>query len=84
MWTLKILKEPIRKNRSIGSFLFRLFNVSGSVGLRYTMCKDQTAQIDCRNTKCKLYKGAGKCSNILPTITLNEDKTFVCWSEQTN
>lgn len=59
-------------------------DVSGSVGLRYEMCKDQPAQIDCRNTKCKFYKGAGYCSNVSPAITLNEDKTFVCWSEQPN
>lgn len=62
----------------LGSFLFRLFGA----GLRYPMCKDQPAQIDCRNTKCKFYKGAGKCSNVSPAITLNENKTFVCWSEQ--
>jgi len=27
MWTLRILKEPIKKHQTIGGFLFRVFNV---------------------------------------------------------
>ena len=50
-------------------------------GQRYPMCKDQPAQIDCRVTTCKYYVGAGYCTNISPAITLNQDKTFVCWSK---
>ncbi len=49
---------------------------------RYPMCKDQSAQIDCRNRDCRYYKGAGKCSNVSPAITLNPDKSFVCWSKE--
>jgi hypothetical protein len=48
---------------------------------KYPMFKEQLAQIDCRFTKCKYYKGAGNCSNISPAITLNEDRTYVCWSK---
>lgn len=44
------------------------------------MCKDQPAQIDCRVVNCVFYGGAGVCSNVYPSITLNSDKTFVCWS----
>ncbi|MHA2274210.1 MAG: hypothetical protein ACXAC2_00485 [Candidatus Kariarchaeaceae archaeon] len=49
---------------------------------RYPMCDDQPAQIDCRVTQCKYYGSAGKCTNISPAITLNENKTFVCWSKE--
>ena len=45
MWTLRILKEPIRKHRSIGSFLFRLFNVSGSLPLSECNKREQEAFI---------------------------------------
>lgn len=45
------------------------------------MTKDQPAQIDCTVTSCKYYKGAGKCVNISPAISLNENGTFVCWSK---
>ncbi len=47
----------------------------------YPMCEPQFAQIDCRVTNCKYYKGAGVCSNIAPAITINENGTFVCWSK---
>ncbi len=50
---------------------------------RYPMTYDQPAQIDCRVEECKFYKGAGKCSNISPAITLNPNGTFVCWSKKT-
>jgi hypothetical protein len=50
-------------------------------GPRYPMCKDQPAQIDCRVDKCKYYTGAGACSNVSPAITLNANRTFVCWSK---
>jgi len=49
---------------------------------RYTMSNDQNAQIDCRITDCKFYKGSGTCSNISPALTLNENKSFVCWSKE--
>lgn len=47
----------------------------------YPMCEVQFAQIDCRVTNCKYYKGAGVCSNVAPAITINENGTFVCWSK---
>lgn len=47
---------------------------------RYPMCKDQPAQIDCTVNNCKYNKGAGRCSNISPAISLNANKSFVCWS----
>jgi len=43
------------------------------------MCKDQPAQIDCRNDNCNFYR-KGSCVNISPAITLNTNQTFVCWS----
>ena len=49
---------------------------------KYPMCESQDAQIDCRYTSCKYYKGAGQCSNISPAITLNQNNTFVCWSRR--
>ena len=55
-------------------------SVSGSA-YRYPMTYDQPCQIDCRVTSCKFYKGAGKCENISPAITLNENGKFVCWSQ---
>jgi hypothetical protein len=54
--------------------------VSGSA-YRYPMTYDQPCQIDCRVTSCKFYKGAGKCENVSPAITLNENGKFVCWSK---
>lgn len=48
---------------------------------KYPMCKDQPCQIDYRVTTCQYYSDS-KCINIAPAITLNEDKTFVCWSEE--
>lgn len=54
--------------------------VSGSV-YRYPMTYDQPCQIDCRVTSCMFYKGAGKCKNVSPAITLNENGRFVCWSQ---
>ncbi len=50
-------------------------------GEMYPMCEPQFAQIDCRVTNCKYYKGAGVCSNVAPAITINENGTFVCWSK---
>ena len=51
---------------------------------RYPLSNDQPAQIDCRNEKCLFYKGAGKCVNVSPALTLNPNGTFVCWSKVTN
>lgn len=51
-------------------------------GKKYPMCEDQSAQIDCRVTKCKFYVGAGNCVNISPAITLNENGKFACWSQE--
>lgn len=53
--------------------------VSGLQGDRYPMCKDQPAQIDCRAIKCKKH-GKGVCHDISPALTLNPDKSYVCWS----
>lgn len=47
---------------------------------RYPMTYDQPCQIDCRVSNCKFYKCGGKCENVSPAITLNEDGNFVCWS----
>ena len=49
-------------------------------GKRYNMTYDQPAQIDCRVSKCKFYNGSGKCVNVSPAITLNDNNKFVCWS----
>ena len=46
---------------------------------RYAMCHDQKAQIDCRKDDCPHYD-RGNCLNISPAITLNANKTFVCWT----
>ena len=51
---------------------------------RYQMTKDQPSQIDCRVTICKYYKGAGKCNNVSPAITLNLSGTFNCWSMESS
>jgi hypothetical protein len=48
---------------------------------RYPMTYDQPSQIDCRVTSCKFYKGAGKCENVSPAITLNKSGKFTCWSK---
>jgi hypothetical protein len=47
----------------------------------YDMCKDQLAQIDCRNISCIFYKGSGTCSNISPALTIINDKV-TCWSKK--
>jgi hypothetical protein len=49
-------------------------------GKRYAMTKDQPAQIDCVVSRCLFYAGGGKCSNISPAISLNNNGTFTCWS----
>ena len=49
---------------------------------RYPMTKDQPAQIDCRVLECKFNAGSGKCSNVSPAITLNDNNKFVCWSKE--
>ena len=49
---------------------------------RYPMGADQPAQIDCRREDCRFYQGAGECSNVAPAITLNPQKTYVCWSHE--
>lgn len=50
--------------------------------IRYTMCQNQPAQIDCRNTKCESHDENGHCINISPAITLNPNGSFVCWSRK--
>jgi hypothetical protein len=55
-------------------------DVSGSA-YRYPMTQDQPCQIDCRVTGCKFSNGSGKCENVSPAITLNENGKFVCWSQ---
>jgi hypothetical protein len=59
---------------------FGIGGVRGSA-YRYPMTYDQPCQIDCRVTSCKFYKGAGKCENASPAITLNENGKFFCWSK---
>ena len=49
---------------------------------RYEMCGSQQAQIDCRRSDCINYDGGGKCINVSPAITLNDNGTFVCWTHQ--
>ena len=49
---------------------------------RYPMGDDQPAEIDCRRTDCRYYAGGGKCVNVAPAITLNDDGTAVCWSQK--
>ncbi len=51
-------------------------------GEKYPMCESQDAQIDCRKSDCKYYATAGKCSSVSPAITLNKNKTYVCWSSK--
>lgn len=46
------------------------------------MCKPQPVQLDCRNDNCIHNTGAGYCMNDKPAITLNADKSFVCWSKK--
>ncbi len=46
----------------------------------YPLCVPQFAQLDCRVTTCKYYKGAGVCSNVAPAIVLNENGIFFCKS----
>jgi len=48
------------------------------------MCEAQPAQIDCRVSDCEYYEGGGKCSNVSPAITLNPNKSFVCWIRKTD
>lgn len=50
--------------------------------VRYPMCKDQSAQIDCRVKSCTWYEPNGICcTNVSPAITLNESGKFTCWSK---
>ena len=51
-------------------------------GNRYQMTNDQPAQIDCRREDCRYYEGAGKCVNVSPAITLNQDGAGRCWSHK--
>ncbi len=46
---------------------------------KYPMCKDQSAQIDCRLTDCRFHRETA-CRNPSPAITLNPDQAFYCWS----
>lgn len=63
--------------------LNRIFCKTDVIGsdYRYPMTYDQPCQIDCMVTICKYYKGSGKCENVSPAITLNENGKFVCWSK---
>jgi len=47
---------------------------------KYQMCKEQPAQIDCRQMNCIWHKAGGHCTNISPAITLNGNDTYVCWT----
>lgn len=51
-------------------------------GTRYRMCKDQPAQIDCRETKCRFYAGAGTCINVSPALVLHQGSSFWCKSRE--
>lgn len=49
---------------------------------RYPMCKDQPAQIDCRNIECKFHQDS-KCINVSPALTLTgsgNSMHVTCWS----
>ena len=46
---------------------------------RYPMCKDQPAQIDCRETDCRYHVGCN-CTNTSPAITIGNGM-FHCWSK---
>lgn len=46
---------------------------------RYPLTKDQTAQIDCRNSFCRFHE-KGACTNISPALTI-VGKTVTCWTE---
>lgn len=49
----------------------------------YPMTSERTpTQMDCRNVECKFYRENGDCVNPAPAITLNPDKTYVCWSKE--
>jgi hypothetical protein len=48
--------------------------------LRYPMCKDQPAQIDCRQIDCVCHYD-GACHNCAPAITFNGDQMkSICWT----
>ena len=53
-------------------------DVSHLFGERYEMCKDQPAQIDCREENCKCHKN-GSCHNISPALTIHKGHV-TCWS----
>jgi hypothetical protein len=57
-----------------------LIDHAPSSTLRYPMCDDQPAQIDCRITDCCYHNNQGACTNVSPAITMNPDGRFVCWS----
>lgn len=68
-------------NTTIAELIAEVAGQYGKGGSRYPMSDDQHAQIDCRNEGCQFYQGAGLCGNVSPAITLNPDKTFVCWTK---
>lgn len=73
-------------------FFSRLLPKTEEIPERYSMCEDQPAQIDCRNTVCKWHVNAA-CTNVSPAITLSPQidlqtmqpvdplkMTATCWS----
>lgn len=38
-------------------------------------------QLDCRHDDCRYYAEGGDCTCNAPAITLNPNKTYVCWSQ---
>lgn len=66
--------------RKVFRFLIHVFG--RKTGEKYPMGYSQPAQIDCMVKDCIFYKGGGVCSNVSPAISLNPNKTFVCWSKK--
>lgn len=75
-----VLSVPIKKPEFVGDIGKGTIEVEEPKTERYNMTKDQNAQIDCRRVLFEFNNGGGNCSNISPAITLNDNKSFVCWS----
>jgi hypothetical protein len=74
------LNHGVIDEKQARNLLLGLLSVSDS-DYRYQMTYDQPCQIDCRVRSCKFYNGYGKCENVSPAVTLNENGKFVCWSK---
>jgi len=79
------LEDVLQESQSFNKLL-NTYHESKTVGShnttppeRYSMCEDQTAQIDCRLVDCKFHQGTS-CTHISPVITLNQGCKFICWT----